>query len=282
MSTAVGFVGLGNMGLPMALNLCAPEFDLWVYDVNAAVAESVTARGGRLATSVSELATKASLICLCVRDDADVKAVMLGPLGIIAHAAPGTAVAIHSTVQPDTVRAVAEAAKQRHIDVIDAPLTGGAEGARARTLAFMVGGADAVIDRFRPVFAASGNTVVSAGALGAGMVLKLCNNLITYLELIAAHESLHLARSAGVSMEALIALTTANGGMTKTMLAFLENRTHGPAKYGAETMRRAFESFAGIAEKDLDCALGAAADSGIELPAGALARQLIRTVYLAQ
>jgi 3-hydroxyisobutyrate dehydrogenase len=282
MGTAVGFIGLGNMGLPMALNLCAPEFDLQVYDVNPVTAEAVVARGGRCAANVAELAAASSLICLCVRDDADVKAVMMGPSGIIAQAAPKTAVAIHSTVQPETVKTVAAAAALRQIDVVDAPITGGAEGARARTLAYMVGGPDAVIDRFRPVFAASGSTVVAAGALGAGMVLKLCNNLITYLELIAAHESVHLARSAGVSMEALVALTTANGGMTKTMLAFLENRTHGPAKYGEATMRRAFESFAGIAEKDLDCALGTAADCGIELPAGTLARQLIRDVYLAR
>ena len=281
MTITVGFIGLGNMGLPMALNLCAPEFALWVYDVNAATADSVIARGGKLATSVASLASQTSLICLCVRDDADVKAVMMRAAGIIAHAAPGTAVAIHSTVQPDTVRAVARAAAERQIEVVDAPITGGAEGAKARTLAYMVGGADAVIDRFRPVFTSSGSTIVSAGALGAGMVLKLCNNLITYLELIAAHESVSLAQSAGVSVEALMELTTANGGMTKTMRAFLENRTHGPAKYGEAVMRRAFERFAGIAEKDLDCALGAAADCGVELPAGTLARELIRGVYLA-
>jgi 3-hydroxyisobutyrate dehydrogenase-like beta-hydroxyacid dehydrogenase len=282
MNIQAGFIGLGNIGLPMALNLCgAAGIDLVVYDVNAAAGAEPVARGARLATSVAELAGQAELIGICVRDDADVMAVMLGEGGIVATARAGTGVAIHSTVRPETLKTVAAAATQRGIHVIDAPITGGADGARARTLAYMVGGEPAQIDRFRPVFATSGQKVVVAGALGSGMVLKLCNNLITYLHLVAADESLRLAKAAGLAPERLFELTTENGNLTKTMRAFLDNREHGPARYGAETMRRAFTSFAGIAEKDLDCAIGAARDAGVELPAGELARALIRNVYLA-
>lgn len=277
----VGFIGLGNIGLPMALNLCSAQFDLEVFDIDPAATAAARAHGAHAAPSLAALARRSELIAVCVRDDADVRAVMLGADGVVQSAAAGTAVAIHSTVRPQTVEEIAAAARAYDIAVIDAPVTGGADGARNRSLAYMVGGEARVIERFRPMFESSGRRIVAAGSLGSGMLLKLCNNLMAYLELIAAAEGTRLARMAGLSLDRLLELTAENGVMTPLMRQFIGNRQRASEVAGAEGVRQAFAQFAAIAEKDLDCALGAAQDRGADLPATRMARALIRGAYLS-
>ncbi|HQR02722.1 MAG: NAD(P)-dependent oxidoreductase [Proteobacteria bacterium] len=271
MAIHVGFIGLGNIGRPMARHLCGPEFDLVVHDVNPEASREFPSLGGKVAISVAALAAHAGLIGICVRDDADLMALAEGPDGLIARGQPGTVIAIHSTIHRHTLLEVARQAATRDITVIDAPITGGAQGAAQRNLCTMVGGEAAALERVHPMLAAYSGKIIHAGPLGTGMTLKLCNNLITYLQLIAAHEGFRLAASAGLAPELLREVTQANGNLTPTMAAFLGNR--GAAPPGA------FDAFATLAEKDLDCALQLAADVGVDLRAGLLARAEIGNTY---
>ncbi|MDP3768054.1 MAG: NAD(P)-binding domain-containing protein, partial [Dehalococcoidia bacterium] len=133
------------------------------------------------------------VIGICVRDDADVRAVLLGPDGVIEAAKQDAVVAVHSTVLPDTVRSVASEAEKRGVGVIDAPVTGGAFGAQRGTLTYMVGGDAALLARCRPVFETSAAKIVHTGPLGSGASMKLCHSVMTYLGFLAAFEAALLA-----------------------------------------------------------------------------------------
>ena len=199
----VGFIGLGNIGKPMARNLVCDAMEAWVCDINPAAVAELVELGARAAATAGELAQNCGLIGICVRDENDVNAVMEGEQGILANAAPGTVVAIHSTVSPAYVKALAERVPPRGVHVIDAPITGGASGAQNRALCYMVGGEAEVVERVRPMLETSAKRIVHAGGTGMGMSLKLCNNVITYAEFIALYEAMRLARAAGLDPELL-------------------------------------------------------------------------------
>ena len=146
---------------------------------------------------------------------------MLGADGLLAGAAPGTVIAIHSTILPRTVREIGAAASARGVAVVDACVTGGPMGAEQGRLTYMVGGEAADLERCRPVFATAARTIVHTGALGTGAATKLCNNLMTYLGFLAAFEATTLARAAGLSTEAFEEVTRSNGNLTDQMQAFL-------------------------------------------------------------
>src|SRR5690606_7607009 len=141
------------------------------------------------------LAAASDVVSLCVRDDADVRAVVFGDEGVLAGAAAGAVVVVHSTVQPETVIAVGEAAAARGVGVVDACVTGGAAGAAAGALTVMAGGEPANLERARPVLEAFAKKIVATGPLGSGCKVKLCNNLMTYLAWTAAYEATLLARA---------------------------------------------------------------------------------------
>lgn len=274
-----GFVGLGNIGLPMAKRLLASGRPTTVYDLAADPLRALVEAGARAAGSPRELAAASDVIGVCVRDDDDVRAVFGGPDGLLAGAAPGTVVAIHSTVQPGTVIAMGETAAGRGVAVIDACVTGGAAGAAQGALTVMAGGEPGHIDRARPLLDAFARKVVATGPLGSGCKVKLCNNLMTYLAWTAAYEATLLARAAGLSQEVLEEVTAANGNLTEPMRAFLALH-----KTPEETRRSAgfqalMRGFVEVAEKDLAATLTLARASGVALPGAGLASQIMARVY---
>lgn len=276
----VGFIGLGNMGKPLARNLVGEAFALCVHDVDAAAVAELAALGARAAASTAELARASRFIGLCVRDDRDVDSLLYGADGIFAHAAAGTVILIHSTVtQAGLLRWAADAA-QAGIELLDAPVTRGRLGQEPKFVCFMVGGEAALLERCRPVLEPSAEAIVHAGPLGAGTALKLCNNLITYLEFIAMSEAAALAARCGLDVAVLGEVGRANGVINERMLAFVQNRAKLKASLDPAGFERAFGSFGRLGEKDLDCALDSAAALGLELPATQLARERIHATFL--
>ena len=279
MALRAGFIGLGNIGKPMAQRLVAGGLETTVLDSVQAPVDELVREGAKSASSPRELASRCDVIGVCVRDDADVRAVCEGESGLFAGAAPGSVIALHSTILPSTARALGAAAAARGIGLLDACVTGGAAGAAAGKLTYIVGGESAHLERCRPAFATSAAKIVHTGPLGSGASTKLCNNLMTYLAWLSAFESLHLARAAGLSQERLEEVTRSNGNMTDPMLAYIAlhkvpEETRKSAGFQA-TMR----GFTTLAEKDLAVTLAFARECGVSLPGTALVSQLMGRLY---
>ncbi len=279
MSIRAGFIGLGNIGKPMAERLLHGGLETTVFDVNAQAVQELEAMGARAAASCSDVARHADVIGVCVRDDAEVRSVVLGGDGILAGAAKGSVIALHSTILPRTVHEMADAAAARGVGVVDAPITGGAIAAGSGTLCYIVGGDADLVERCRPVFATAAGKIVHTGALGSGAAVKLCNNLIGYLGFLAAFEATLLARSTNLSLEALDEVTRHNGVMTDQMRLFLALRRNVEENPNDETMQALIGGLTNLAEKDLAVALEFAREHGVELPGATLCRQLMGRVY---
>ncbi len=279
MTIRAGFIGLGNIGAPMAERLVRGGLETTVYDVNPLALDSARAAGARVAASPRQLAAASDVVGICVRDDADVHAVVAGGDGVLAGAAPGTVLAIHSTVLPRTVCEVAEMAHAADVAVVDACITGGRIGAAQGKLTYMVGGAAEHLERCRPALETSAAEIVHTGPLGSGAATKLCNNLMTYLGFLSAFEATLLARGADLSQEALERVTRANGNLSPQAQAFLALHKVPAEKRAEDGFRATLRNFADLAEKDLAVTLTFARECGVSLPGTALCQQLMARVY---
>ncbi len=275
----VGFVGVGNIGFPMARNLATAGFPLLVFDVASEPLARLAAEGARVAASLREVAGACEIIAVCVRDDAQVEEVLFARDGLVGAARPDTIVAVHSTIRPRTVVRLAARAAGAGVHVLDVPISGAARGAEARTLCYMAGGDAALIERCRPVFETSGSRIVHAGALGSGMATKLCNNVMMYLGFLAAFEATILAEGAGLSDDTLKSVTEANGVMTRPMLFYLDFRKRVLAGTDGAALREQVEKLTDLAEKDLAIAIEFGRELGLSLPGAAACARLMATVY---
>lgn len=271
----VGFIGVGNIGKPMAEQLAKPPFALTVFDVSPAAREAF-ADTARIAESPADLAGNVDLIGICVRHDADVTAVLTGGDGLLQTAKPGTVVAIHSTVRPVTVRTLAEQASAKGVTVLDAAVSGGPMGVAAKKLVSMVGGEADAVEKIRPLLDAFSGTIIHAGPIGMGMSLKLCNNLVTYMQLLAAIEGFGLARAGGLDEKVLREVMANNGNLTTAMGQYLDFCNTGPVQLGQERYLAFKDATAELGEKDLDFAIAFAEDVGYPIPGSETVRQLIR------
>jgi 3-hydroxyisobutyrate dehydrogenase-like beta-hydroxyacid dehydrogenase len=272
-----GFIGLGDLGAAMAEVIGDP---LTVFDVNRAAMEPFGARAC-LAESVAQVGREATLIGLCVRNDDDVRAVVSGPDGLLSTAAPGTVIAVHATVRPTTIIELAELADRRGVSLFDAAVSGGPHVARRRQQSCIVGGSAAVIERARPLLESFSSSIVHAGALGQGMVLKFANNLTTYMEMAAAVESYRLVEAAGIDPALLTKIMTANGNLTETMRLYVDYRTANARELlEGGPFRDVQAAVAGLAEKDLGLAVEAGSRVGVTLLATAALRGVFRGVVL--
>jgi 3-hydroxyisobutyrate dehydrogenase len=275
-----GFVGLGNIGAPMARRLCAAGLRPHLYDVSDAALQPFASLDCVRAGSLADLASNVDVVGISVRDDAQLEAVLGGEQGLLAHLPAAAVVLVHSTVRPATVRAMEPAARVRGIDLLDAPVTGGAHYAERGELTTMVGGSAVALGKARPVLDAFSRKVVHAGALGAGMVLKAANNLVTMLELVAAHESSRLVERGGVDPALLREVMTENGNLTETMRRFLDFRRDGERQLGPEGFVDFQTRMGQLVTKDLEVALAIAAESSLELPGTDAASRIMMDVFL--
>ena len=272
MATRVGFIGLGNIGKPMAMNVARAGFDLMVYDLREEPLKELAALGATIARSAGEVGAHGEIIELVVVDDAQVEAVTLGEGGILNGAKPGAVIAIHSTVHPKTVRKIAELAKAKGVGVIDAQISGGARGAQAQTLCYMVGGDKALLEKCRPVFATSGAHIFHLGELGMGAVAKLAHNLIVYVNMLAASEGIRLGEKAGLDLKALQDVVHVSAGQSRVADSWLQQRTL------RDTYTTGPQGLMQLIHKDLRLALELGHDLGLPLPGAALTQQLIARV----
>lgn len=277
---SIGFIGLGNIGKPMARQLLKLDEEVWVYDLAAAPLAELTALGAHPARDAGELAARCRMIGLCVRDAADVDALLHGG-GVLAAMAPDSIIAVHSTVAQAAVLEWVAQAHARSIHLLDAPITGGAAAAESATLTYMVGGDAAIVERCRPVFMSSGAKLIHAGPAGSGILLKLCNNLMTYAAFAAIHEADRLARAGGLDPALLAEVGRSNGVVTAQMEAFITNRGK-LADTGPQALKNMFAPFAALAEKDLGAALASARELRLQLPATERVAAIIAKVFLNQ
>jgi 3-hydroxyisobutyrate dehydrogenase len=282
--TDTGYIGLGNIGKPMCANLIKngkkAGLAVTVYDVMQPPIDEMVALGARGAASVAELAARCKLIGVCVRDDNDVDKLLYGDKGLLANAAAGTIVAIHSTVTKTNILRWAADGADKSIHIIDAPITGGAQGAADGTLCIMVGAEPDVLAQAQPMLDCTSKKVVHGGEVGSGIVLKLANNLMNYAAFTAISEGLALVKRSGVSPEDLFAVGQANGVVTPMMQQFITGREGLLAGCTPEQMLEFFGPFAGLAEKDLDHALDLARQLGLTLDMTEQVRKGIRNTFL--
>ena len=278
----VGFIGLGDIGRPMAKHLVTDAYNVYVFDLVQAALDELAELGARPCASVGELAAACSHVGICVRDDAQVESVLHGDDGVLANAAPGTVVAIHSTVtQASLVRWVEEAAAKK-LRLIDTPITGGASGAEAATLCYMVGGTEEDLAAVTPVFMTSGEKVVHAGPVGSGIALKLCNNYMQYAEFVVLAEAARLADACGLSLDVIKEVGIANGVVNPQMHQFVSGRNGLAPACSDEQMVEIFGGFATLARKDMDCALETAEQNGVIMPTAEFIRDRIEDVFYAR
>ncbi|MBI3248967.1 MAG: NAD(P)-dependent oxidoreductase [Deltaproteobacteria bacterium] len=275
MPTRVGFIGLGNIGKPMAINVAQAGFDVMVYDLRPEPCQELAAAGAKIARSAHEVGAHGEIIELVVVDDAQVEAVTLAEGGVLSGAKPGSIIAIHSTVHPRTIRKVAALAQAKGVHVIDAEVSGGEHGATAKTLCYMVGGDKAIFERCRPVFATSGANLFHLGDLGAGSVAKLAHNLIVYVNMLAASEGMRLAETFGLDLDTMQNVVHAGAAQSRVADHWSQQRKM------KETYTTGPQALLQLMYKDLRLALELGHDLGLALPGAALAQQLLdRTLEL--
>lgn len=267
MLAPVGFVGIGIMGSGMAANLVAAGHEVVVWNRTRAKAEAVG--GARVAATPADVARAAPVVMICVSDTPDVRAVVTGADGIIDGVGEGSLIIDHSSISPSATVELAGLAGARGAAWLDAPVSGGSEGARLGTLSVMVGGDAADLDRARPFLEAVSQAITHVGPVGAGQTTKLVNQILVVVNQLAASEALLLAQAAGLDLDTVLAAVTP-GAAGSWMLA---NR--GPQMIERD-WRPGFTI--DLQQKDLRLALEAADRLGVPVPGTALVFQLYRSL----
>ena len=210
---AIGFIGLGIMGGPMALRLLRAGHDVTVYNRTASKCEPLVAAGARPALSPREAAEGAEIVISIVTDSPDARAVLLGPDGATRGASPGALFIDMSTIAPAAAREMGAELRGLRLAFLDAPVTGGDVGAREGTLSILVGGDAADLERARPVLSVLGKRITHCGPQGAGQTVKACNQILCALNMVGIVEALHLAAASGIPAATLLeALVPGAGG----------------------------------------------------------------------
>ncbi|MBI5929531.1 MAG: NAD(P)-dependent oxidoreductase [Chloroflexi bacterium] len=204
MSEKVGFVGLGIMGRGMTRNLLKAGFEVRVWNRTASKIDELVADGAIAATSPADVAAHSDIIITCVSDTPDVEEVILGEVGVIRGAKSGSLVIDMSTISPQATQEIAARLNQKGIFMLDAPVSGGSEGAAKGTLAIMVGGEADQLERAMPCFKAMGKTITHVGGTGAGQMVKLFNQILVVINCLAVSEALLFAQAGGLDLQKAI------------------------------------------------------------------------------
>ena len=272
MSLSVGFVGLGNMGAPMARNLVKAGFEVAVFDLVPALMASV--EGARAAASAVDCARGVDVFVTMLPAGRHVEGLYLGDDGVLANARPGTLLVDCSTIDPGTARKVASAATERGFTMLDAPVSGGVGGAQAGTLTFIVGGTSAGLERARPLLSAMGRNIFHAGENGAGQIAKVCNNMLLAILMTGTAEALALGVRNGLDPAALSAVMQQSSGGNGALNVY----NPWPGVMAEAPASRGYSGgfMVDLMLKDLGLALETAEQSGGSTPMGSLARNLYR------
>jgi 3-hydroxyisobutyrate dehydrogenase len=265
--TKVGFIGLGNMGMPMAQNLLKAAHEVTGFDLDAHATELLAANGGTSANSVADACMAAEVVITMLPAGEQVRDVYLGTGGVLASVAPATLLIDSSTIDVQTAREVAQAAQDKGLAMVDAPVSGGVTGAEAATLTFMVGGSDDAFERARPVLEKMGKTIVHAGGPGNGQAAKICNNMILGASMIVVCEAFLLAEKLGLDPQKLFDISSKSSGQCWSMTSYCPVPGPVPASPANRDYKAGFT--AAMMLKDLKLAQTAARATHATTPLGA-------------
>jgi 3-hydroxyisobutyrate dehydrogenase len=263
----VGFIGLGNMGLPMAENLIKMGHAVSGFDINEDAGARLAAGGGTKAQSVADACKDAEAVITMLPAGEHVREVYLGDGGVVAAVAPGTLLIDSSTIDVGTAREVAQAAQAKGLAMVDAPVSGGVAGAQAATLTFMVGGADDAFERAWPLLEGMGKTIVHAGGPGNGQAAKICNNMILGASMIVVAEAFLLAEKLGLDAQKLFDISSKSSGQCWSMTSYCPVPGLVPTSPANRDYRAGFT--ATMMLKDLKLAQAAARATRATTPLGA-------------
>ncbi|MGA2784929.1 MAG: 2-hydroxy-3-oxopropionate reductase [Candidatus Bathyarchaeia archaeon] len=265
MKRKIGLIGLGIMGKPMAKNLLNAGHELVVYDVVDAPLRELEKLGAKIGRSSKEVAEQSDLVITMLPDSPDVEKAALGPQGVFEGIKSGSTYIDMSTISPVTSKKVAEAGKAKNLKILDAPVSGGEKGAIEASLTIMVGGSKTVFDECLPLFQVLGKNIVYCGGVGAGQVVKACNQILVAGVLEAAGEALVLGAKAGVDPQ-IVLKVIASGWAMRVLDARGPLLLKRDFKPGFKTR---------LHYKDLSIALSAGSEYGVSLPVTSLIREMM-------
>lgn len=275
----IGFIGLGNMGLPMAKNLVVAGHAVRGFDLSTEALGALGEAGGTGVDDAAATVDEAEVVVTALPAAHHVGQVYLGEDGILAKAASNTLFIDCTTLDVSTARAVAEEAEARGQKMVDSPMSGGIGGAQAGTLTFMVGGSPEAFERARPVLETMGRNIFHAGDSGAGAAAKICNNMMLAIQMIAVSEGFNLAARLGLEAQKLYDISS-----TATARCWsLNDYCPAPGPVESAPSNRDYQAgfSAGLMLKDLRIAMQAAETAGASVPMGAQATQLYALMDLA-
>jgi 3-hydroxyisobutyrate dehydrogenase-like beta-hydroxyacid dehydrogenase len=267
--TRIGFVGLGNLGQPMARALLGAGWEVAALDTSPDKVNACVEAGATAAERPADLAG-CPVVALAVRDDAAAESVLCGDAGLLGALEPDAIVLVHSTILPGTARRLAEQAAERDVGLLDAPVSGGAERALSGDLTVMVGGDAGVLERARPVLDAVGSEVRHVGPSGSGSAVKLANQLMMFSALAGVHEGLELARAYGVEEDAVLAAVATSTGdsWSARSWGFFDETARAYDEGGTPVRERPWS-------KDLWDIVAAAREADVDVPVAALLAQVL-------
>jgi len=258
----LGYIGLGNMGAPMAKRLVDWPGGVTVFDLRTEAMTPLAEAGAGVADSVADVGAKADIISITVLDDAQVRQVVAE---LVTTAKPGTVIAIHSTIADTTAAELAEELKPQGIHVVDAPVSGGGGAADKGQLATMVGADRAVYEQIKPAFKQWASLVIHAGEPGAGTRMKLARNMLTFTAYAAAGEAMRLAEASGLDLQALGRVVRHTDALTGGPGAIMFRDTTAVLQPD-DFLYQPLSHTRGLGEKDLSLALGLGQATGVNLP----------------
>ena len=271
MAEAIGFIGLGVMGKPMALNLIKGGFSLVVHSRSRGPVDEVAKAGARVATSPAEVARQSTVVMTMLPDTADVEKVLAGPDGVLTALQKGALVIDMSSISPVATERLAQQVAAKGAAMLDAPVSGGEIGAINASLSIMVGGDEAAFTRAKPIFEAMGNKerIVHIGRSGAGQVCKICNQIAIGGALAGVSEAFALAKKAGVDAARVRQALLGGFAASRVLEVHGERMLVDNYKPGFRTK---------LYQKDLRLANEAAAANGVAMPATAIVTQLVNAL----
>ncbi|WP_273203149.1 3-hydroxyisobutyrate dehydrogenase [Marinobacter subterrani] len=268
----ITFIGLGNMGGPMASNLVKAGHDVTVFDLSKDAVSALVSEGAKTADTAHEAANGAECVITMLPAGQHVEAVYLGDDGLLARLPAGTLVIDSSTIAPETARGVAEVARAKGIPFLDAPVSGGVGGAKAGTLTFICGGAEDTFSKARPILEAMGKNIFHAGDHGSGQVAKICNNMLLAILMAGTSEALALGVKNGLDPAVLSEIMKQSSGGNWALNVY----NPWPGVMDGVPASRNYEGgfLVNLMNKDLGLAFDNAVKNHAAIPMGSLARNL--------
>ncbi len=269
---SIGFIGLGNMGLPMAKNLVAAGHHVTGFDLSQAALNELAEAGGHMAQSAGQAVAAADVVVSMLPAGRHVETVYTGDEGVLASAPAGALLIDSSTIDVDTARRVADAAQAAGFDMVDAPVSGGVGGAAAGTLTFMVGGSAQAFANAKPILEVMGKNIFHAGGNGNGQVAKICNNMLLGISMIGTCEAFMLGEKLGLDAQTLFDISATASGQCWSMTSYCPAPGPVPTAPSNNDYKAGFA--AAMMLKDLKLAQEASGSADCQTPMGLRATEL--------